>query len=72
MGVVCTPTTPPRIPILLRSTVMDGGGDDMHVAIAMHVCAAPFLRWGKRAAMNPARRFTHPGGACTLPPGNGE
>ena len=42
MGVVCTPTTPPRIPILLRSTVKDGGGDDMHVAIAMHVCAAPF------------------------------
>ena len=67
MGAVCTPTTPPRIPILLRFTVMDGGGDDMHVAIPMHVCAAPFLKWGRCTAIVSARCAPTPGGPVPSP-----
>ena len=67
MGVVCTPTTPPRIPILLRSTVKDGG-DDMHAAAVVPCRCAPFLNGGRNAES--VRTALHPpGGACTLPPG---
>ena len=69
MGAVCTPTTPPRIPILLRFTVKDGGGDDMHVAIPMHVCAAPFLKWGRCTAIVSARCAPTPGGPVPSPRG---
>ena len=68
MGVVCTPTTPPRIPILLRSTASERRRWCMHES-RMHE-SPPFLMWGSRAVRTPHSAAPTRGGLYPPPLGN--